>query len=388
MRRFSHFLYDLTVVVLCALIGLNIARNPAGFRNLMMRTASQIGTATSTALSGLSGFLSGRTPAGTLASGASSAVSDSGRSGQPAPVRSGDTPTPSAPVEGTASSSTGYWGTTGVDGLKVYEYGKSLLPAGAQQACYDQIAAGVLDVSAEITVRTNLDPATVEKIVDYYLADHAEVFYANSAGVSYRYSTKGSQVVYQSYTIKPKYLYDKETILRMRAAMGTAAQPFLQAAAGQSTAYKKELALHDTVVERLSYDMQAAQAPAEYPASFTAYGAFVNHTAVCEGYAKAMKLLLDSAGIESLYVTGTAANGSESGPHAWNVVQLGGKWYYLDATFDDPVTVTAKGQYVSSSRPDYTYFNFRSRSDHVLGRFDTADPFSADSENYETMPAI
>lgn len=386
MRRFSRFLYHLTVVVLCALIGLNIARNPAGFRNLMGRTASRIGTATNSMLSGMFGAFADESSS---ALDQGSAGPASGSSGQPAPVHSGNTSTPSsAPSDTAASDPAGYWGETGISGLKVFEYGKSLLPAGVEQSCYDQIAAGFLQLKSNITIRTGLAPATVEKIVNYYLNDHTEVFYANSAGVTYTYSLSGSRTVYKSYTVAPKYTYDKNTILSMRREMGTAAAAFRQAAAGKSTEYQKELALHDAVVARLGYDSRAAADPADYPESFTAYGAFVRKTAVCEGYAKAMKLLLNSAGIESVYVTGTASNGSESGPHAWNMVRVGERWYYLDATFDDPVAVNAAGQYVSSTRPDYTYFNFRRRSDHVLGSFNAKEPFAADSENYAVMPSV
>ena len=59
----------------------------------------------------------------------------------------------------------------------------------------------------------------------------------------------------------------------------------------------------------------------------TAYGALVNKEAVCEGYAKAYKLLLNAMGIECDVVI--------NAEHAWNVVQLEGKWYLVDVTNDD-----------------------------------------------------
>lgn len=384
MRRISRFFYHLTVLTLCVLIGLNIIRNPSGFRSWMMRGADQIRSATSGVISGVMGAFTGAGPGDSVVSAAPDTDS-----GQPTPVPHGNTTAPSAvPSEADRAVSGGNWGETGVAGLRVFEYGRSLLSAGAEQSCYDQIADGILNLKTRITIRTGLEPAAVEKIVDYYLSDHAEVFYADSAGVSYTYSTIGSRVVYKSYTLAPRYTYDKADILTMRTQMGQAAAPFLAAAAGKTTDYAKELALHDTVVRQLGYDSRAAADPSGYPESFTAYGAFVSKTAVCEGYAKAMKLLLDSSGVESLYVTGTASNGAESGPHAWNAVHIGSQWYYLDATFDDPVTVNAAGQYVSAARPDYTYFNFRSRADHVLGRFDAASPFSAGCDNYAVMPPV
>jgi len=74
--------------------------------------------------------------------------------------------------------------------------------------------------------------------------------------------------------------------------------------------------------------------------SFTAYGALIEGSAVCDGYARAAQLLMSMCGIESLYVVGTANNGVG---HAWNMVKLNGQWYQLDVTWDD-------GSY---SRSDY-----------------------------------
>lgn len=60
---------------------------------------------------------------------------------------------------------------------------------------------------------------------------------------------------------------------------------------------------------------------------------------VCYGYATAMKVLLDRAGIPNAYIEGTAYNG-KNGPsgeqHAWNYVLVDGAWYAVDPTWSDP----------------------------------------------------
>ena len=57
---------------------------------------------------------------------------------------------------------------------------------------------------------------------------------------------------------------------------------------------------------------------------------------VCEGIAKTVKILCDALGIWCIIAI------SEANPekqikyrHAWNVVRIGGKYYHLDATFDN-----------------------------------------------------
>lgn len=95
------------------------------------------------------------------------------------------------------------------------------------------------------------------------------------------------------------------------------------------TDYEKELAIHDYIVCNCKYGY--TDYSKEY--AYRAYGALVQKTAVCNGYAEAMALLLDCVGIENEIVTGTA----DGELHAWNRVCLDGKWYQVDATWDDPI---------------------------------------------------
>lgn len=88
------------------------------------------------------------------------------------------------------------------------------------------------------------------------------------------------------------------------------------------TDYEKALAAHDYLCERTEY---ATGADAHI--LHTAYGALVDRSAVCEGYAKAYKKLLSAMGIECEVVINSE--------HAWNVVQIEGLWYFVDVTNDD-----------------------------------------------------
>lgn len=64
----------------------------------------------------------------------------------------------------------------------------------------------------------------------------------------------------------------------------------------------------------------------------TAYSAFKNGSAVCDGYARAAKLLLNDYGIECDFVVGECI---PDGGHAWNLVKLDGEWYHMDVTWND-----------------------------------------------------
>ena len=69
----------------------------------------------------------------------------------------------------------------------------------------------------------------------------------------------------------------------------------------------------------------------------TPYGAFVMGKALCEGYARAFKAIMDELGIPCVLVNGVYRHGNNQEElHMWTHVKLlDGKWYAVDPTFDD-----------------------------------------------------
>lgn len=139
--------------------------------------------------------------------------------------------------------------------------------------------------------------------------------------------------------------------------------------------YDAELLIHDTLATRITYDDETAAdaSPAQRrPEAFTAYGALVDGLAVCEGYSRAMQLLLHRAGIRCTLVTGTANDGAS---HMWNLVEVDGRNYHLDLTWDD-----------ADDRLNHTYFNLTSEEiglSHTLDRDNLGvDTCTATEANY------
>lgn len=121
--------------------------------------------------------------------------------------------------------------------------------------------------------------------------------------------------------------------------------------------YDKELAIHNYLLLNVAYDYDNYQNNTIPTDSYSPYGALLKGTAVCQGYAETAKLLLNMAGIEAHIVSGTANGGG----HAWNKVKIGGEYYNLDVTWDDPVPDVA-------GRLTYSYFNVTDeelRADHT-----------------------
>jgi hypothetical protein len=111
-------------------------------------------------------------------------------------------------------------------------------------------------------------------------------------------------------------------------------------AGARGSDYDACLAVHDWLVANVSYDETIDQSGIDNGS----YGALVGRRTMCQGYAEAFQLLLECVtDIDVLMEVGKgndSAAGSGGGwvGHAWNLVDIDGLWYHIDATFDDPVS--------------------------------------------------
>ena len=111
--------------------------------------------------------------------------------------------------------------------------------------------------------------------------------------------------------------------------------------------YNKILQVHDTLVNMLQYDTTLSR-----PNTHNIYGALIEKKVVCEGYAKSLKYILDALNIPCILVGGTATNSKgKTESHMWNYVQINGKWYGIDPTWDDPIIVGGNSK--NTIRHDY-----------------------------------
>ena len=99
----------------------------------------------------------------------------------------------------------------------------------------------------------------------------------------------------------------------------------------RSSDYEKISAIYGYICSNVSYDRVHAKNPYYFLRS-TAYGALIQGTATCQGYSLALYRMLKEAGISARIIRGRA-NGEE-GLHAWNIAELDGIYYNLDATWD------------------------------------------------------
>lgn len=162
-------------------------------------------------------------------------------------------------------------------------------------------------------------------------------------------------------------LYKKEQERRIKKADKAAQDAVKKCIKSDMSGKQKAKAIHNYLIKNCSYNDQVSAAANQYHDAFTAYGALVDGSAVCQGYAAAFNLMAGKCGLQSMAVCGTAGGVS----HAWNYVKVGSKKRYIDCTWDD----TDQGKV----RYDYFYVTEeKMREQHVW----TAADFPAGNIKY------
>ena len=155
------------------------------------------------------------------------------------------------------------------------------------------------------------------------------------AGCNVSYSTAG----YIKYTMA--YHSNAEQEAKLTEAVA-AAMAKLQLN-GLSEA-KKITKIHDYICNHVDYAYNSTEEQI-----YTAYGALCTGKAVCQGYAVLFYRLCKEAGLSVRIISGTG-NG---GPHAWNIVRIGSKYYNVDCTWDGQDTATYN-EFLLKSEADFS----------------------------------
>lgn len=88
----------------------------------------------------------------------------------------------------------------------------------------------------------------------------------------------------------------------------------------------------------------------KFPDAHNAYGALVNHRAVCDGFSSAYALIAQYFGFRCMLAQGKSSyNRGGKVNHAWNIVEYENKFYHIDTTWD-------ANTYAVSKRYSYIYF--------------------------------
>lgn len=233
-----------------------------------------------------------------------------------------------------------------------------------EKHAYNLILGEIYSMPESIVINT-LEPEQADRVFGALLSDNPDLFFV---GRKCSIATKGLQT-----TFRVEYTVDKSEYAAMKRELDEVCEKVISSLSDPDNEWQTELEIHDYIIGNCKYMLE------ENEASYsTSYGALVGGKAACEGYSKAAKLLLDKAGIRNGVVSGEAENeDGDVSPHMWNAVEIGGEFYHLDCTWDDPVSDDG------SESKTYFYFNLDDESISL-----THSDFSYDfgcngqSENY------
>ncbi len=259
----------------------------------------------------------------------------------------------------------GDWDNTPVAESKTgspFKYYFSQLDNKGKQA-YNNILENAESMAESIEV-PYLSQNELNTVFEAVLYDNPQLFFL---GRSCSITVKGLK----SYFV-PDFLLDAAQYAEMKAKVEAAADKIIRGIPKGADDFTAELAINDAVVEKCSYSGSGDEI------ENTVYGSLIDGKATCEGYAKAVKLLADKAGIDCYVIAGMSKSNSETyQSHMWNVIRIGGDWYNLDATWNDPVN--EKGV----NEPRRTYFNLTDEEIGITHKdFSSANKCTATAENY------
>lgn len=136
----------------------------------------------------------------------------------------------------------------------------------------------------------------------------------------------GSELQYVLLTLPG--MDSRGRIAQYREGIAAARDIVAQIPAGSSE-YEKMLFLYGWLTEHVRYDNNDY-----YEQGWSLlYDTLVKKRTVCTGYAEALYVMCNLAGVDCLTVSGLMQGGIYG--HVWNVARVDGSWYMFDATWDE-----------------------------------------------------
>lgn len=161
--------------------------------------------------------------------------------------------------------------------------------------------------------------------LDGYKNDHPEVFWLSS---KYSYFHNNGETTFYIF-FNNNMSVDERMVAKTE--FDAVVNKIVANAPKNASDYEIELYVNNYIIENCRYDHEAAEAEEPQGNANDAYGALVDGSAVCEGYARAFQLLCTKLGIDCVMVYGI----NDNVPHAWNCARISGEWCQVDTTNND-----------------------------------------------------
>lgn len=192
-----------------------------------------------------------------------------------------------------------------------------------EKAAYDEICQVLRRWGSHYrtTRYVNIDPT---KIIDGILCDNPIFFYVDRHHMMLRRSSTFLQIDF-------RYTHDPDQTQRVWQQIGEVLDDFESARIRPNMrTLQKQIEIHRFLMANVRY--------APYPSDddcHSVVGALLRGVCVCEGFAKAYKLMCDRLKIASIVVFGVGVNPEgQRENHMWNITRIDGITAHTDVTWD------------------------------------------------------
>jgi hypothetical protein len=189
---------------------------------------------------------------------------------------------------------------------------------------YDNARIDIGNFNETVLYDADMDGARYSKILDLLRIEELSYthLYSRQAGEFIASEAK--------YEVKFAYLLSPDEMTERNIESEKAALKIISNMPRGLSDYEKVKYFHDYLIMNVDKNTMEDDA-------LTIYGTLIRGIANCEGYTRTMSYLCNLSDIENLILTGLTDT-----RHMWNMVKLGGNWYHIDVTFDEPDEVLAK----------------------------------------------
>ncbi len=211
---------------------------------------------------------------------------------------------------------------------------------------YLRLMDGILNFKEVILIDEVISNERIATIMEYIQKDRPDIFWIDG-GCSL---TREGELVLD---ITPSYMHSRIDAEKMMQAMVKSKyyKELDQLLSKKESSFEKALAAYEYIIQHTEYEVNAIGKTSGYYREYAhdIHGVILKERAVCSGYSKTYQYFLTRHGVPCTVVSGVA----QGGRHQWNLVNLGGEYYYIDTTWGDPVFSGGE-----KKDPDYISYDY------------------------------
>lgn len=197
------------------------------------------------------------------------------------------------------------------------------------------------------------------RIIQALMDDNPLLYFLNQSMIDFARDANGN------YAVMPQYFFSEKNVAAYNQKIQDAANKIIyDLKLTEGSDLEKARKVHDYMCRNIAYDYGGANTKdiSRFISAHNIIGVFAHQKAQCEGIAKAAKVLLNAVDVRCIVIFGQAKDTpGVMEDHCWNMVNIGGKPYHMDITFDIGVG--------SADAISFDYYNITDsqiRKDHVF----------------------